>query len=128
MSLTQNDRNLRSVSGRKIQRAPDPVPGFAVAIAAALRREFGGSPGAVKAVARVTLANERAVRNWFEAKNGPSGDNLIALIQVSDEVLEAVLRLAGRPELVAAQSLTRARAKLQQMLELIDDLDASEPG
>jgi len=36
------------------------------------------------------------VRNWFEGKNGPSGENLMALIRYSDAVLAMVLQLSGR--------------------------------
>lgn len=124
MSPTQKDRKVRSDSGRSfLQRtAPEPEPNFAEAIADALRREFGGTPGAVKKVVRLTRANERAVRNWFEAKNAPSGENLVILMRHSDEVLEAVLRLADRQDLVAARKLSAAREKLQEMLAMIDDI------
>lgn len=127
MSPTQKDRRVRSDSGRSLlQRAiPEPEPGFADAIADALRREFGGSPGAVKSVVRLTWANERAVRNWFEAKNAPSGENLVVLMRHSDEVLEAVLRLADRQDLVAARKLTAAREKLEEMLAMIDDIQSN---
>lgn len=125
MSPTQKDRKVRSESGRSfLQRtAPEPEPSFAEAIADALRREFGGTPGAVKKVVRLTRANERAVRNWFEAKNAPSGENLVILLRHSDEVLEAVLRLADRQDLVAARKLSAAREKLQEMLAMIDDIE-----
>lgn len=124
MSPTQKDRKVRSESGRGfLQRTvPELEPSFAEAIADALRREFGGTPGAVKKVVRLTRANERAVRNWFEAKNAPSGENLVILIRHSDEVLEAVLRLADRQDLVAARKLAAAREKLQEMLAMIDDI------
>lgn len=124
MSPTQKDRKVRSESGRSfLQRTiPELGPSFAEAIADALRREFGGTPGAVKKVVRLTRANERAVRNWFEAKNAPSGENLVILIRHSDEVLEAVLRLADRQDLVAARKLSAAREKLQEMLAMIDDI------
>jgi hypothetical protein len=126
MSPTQKDRKVRSDSGRSfLQRTvPEPEPSFAEAIADALRREFGGTPGAVKKVVRLTRANERAVRNWFEAKNAPSGENLVILMRHSDEVLEAVLRLADRQDLVAARKLSAAREKLQEMLAMIDDIQA----
>ena len=125
MSPTQKDRKVRPESGRSLlQRpAPEPEPSFAEAIADALRREFGGTPGAVKKVVRLTRANERAVRNWFEAKNAPSGENLVILLRHSDEVLEAVLRLADRQDLVAARKLSSAREKLQEMLAMIDDIE-----
>lgn len=124
MSPTQKDRKVRSDSGRSfLQRPPsDPEPGFAEAVADALRQEFGGTPGAVKKVVRLTRANERAVRNWFEAKNAPSGENLVILMRHSDEVLEAILRLADRQDLVAARKLAAAREKLAEMLAMIDDI------
>lgn len=112
MSPTQKDRKLRSDSGRSILRLAqrEAEPSFAEAIAHALRREFGGVPGAVNNVVRLTRANERAVRNWFEAKNAPRGENLVILMRLSDEVLETVLRLANRQDLVAARKLSAARA------------------
>lgn len=126
MSPTQKDRKLRSDSGRSILRLAllEAEPSFAETIADALRREFGGAPGAVKNVVRLTRANERAVRNWFEAKNAPSGENLVILMRLSDEVLETVLRLADRQDLVAARKLSAARGKLEEMLAMIDDLQA----
>lgn len=124
MSPTQKDRKLRSESGRSIfqHTAIGTEPSFSEAVADALRREFGGTPGAVKKVVRLTRANERAVRNWFEAKNAPSGENLVILMRHSDEVLEAVLRLAERQDLVAARKLSAARQKLEEMLAMIDHI------
>ncbi len=126
MSPTQKDRNLQSDSGRSI-----PLPGdqsgpssFPEIIADALRRQFGGTPAAVKTVVRLTRANERAVKNWFDAKNGPSGENLVSLMRHSDEVLETVLSLAGRQDLIVARKLTGAREKLKEMLAMIDDLQS----
>ena len=74
MSFTKNDRMNRSVSGRTF-----PSERFADAIATALHREYGGTHAAIKTVVALTGANERAVKNWFDAKNGPNGDFLIAL-------------------------------------------------
>lgn len=121
MSLTEKDRKSRSELDRGW--AANNADSLTLAIAAALRREFGGSPGSVKRVVRLVHSNERAVKNWFDAKNGPSGANLIALMRVSDTVLEAVLRLAGRDELVTARRLSGAREKLKEMLTLLDDYD-----
>lgn len=117
-------RKFRSDSGKTfpIVAEPSTAAGFATAVAEALKRQFGGSPGAVKLVVRLTGANERAVKNWFDAKNGPSGENLVALMRHSEEVLETVLALAGRDDLVIARKLSGAREKLRQMLEMIDEL------
>ena len=127
MSPTQKDRNLQSNSGRTIplpSEATGPPASFPEVVAEALRREFGGTPAAVKVVVRLTRANERAVKNWFDAKNGPSGENLVTLLRHSDEVLESVLRMAGRQDLIVARKLTGAREKLREMLDMIDQLQS----
>jgi hypothetical protein len=64
----------------------------------------------------------RAVKNWFEAKNGPSGEFLIVLCRHSDSVLETLLRMAGREEQLKSKKLIDAKTKLRQMLSLIDEL------
>ena len=64
----------------------------------------------MKTVVGLTSANERAVKNWFQAKNGPSGEFLIALCRHSDHALETVLLMSGREEQVKRRSsLTRRR-------------------
>jgi hypothetical protein len=127
MSSTEKDRKVQSGAGRSFRsdssRGPPLGPSFAETIAIALHKEFGGTAAAVKSVVRLTGANERAVKNWFAAKNGPSGENLTRLMGRSDEVLEAVLHLAGRQELIAARRLAGAREKLKEMLAMIDDLE-----
>ena len=123
MSRSQKDRKVRSDSGKTFPDLPAPYGiDFIEAIAQALRREFGQSPAAVKMVVRLTRANPRAVRNWFAANNGPSGENLVVLLRHSEEVLETVLFLAGRHDLITARKLAGAREKLREMLEMIDDL------
>jgi hypothetical protein len=124
MSPTKRDRKIRTNSGRTFQSNDRRIGagGFAAAISAALHRDFGGTRAAVKSIVGLTGANERAVKNWFAGYNGPSGEFLIALCRHSDEVLETVLRLAGRTELVTAKKLVDARGKLLEMIALIDDL------
>jgi hypothetical protein len=91
-------------------------------IADALRRDFGETHAAVKIVVGQTNANERAVKNWFMAKNGPTGKNLVDLVRASDEVLKAVLIMSGRHELVAAKKLADSKRVLIEMLKLIYQL------
>ena len=117
MSLTKKDRIIRSVSGITI-----PQGGFAYAIAAALRSEYGSTHAAVKTVVALTGANERAVKNWFAAKNAPSGEFLVALCRHSDEVLEAVLLMAGREKQVKAKKIVDAMNRLREVLVLLDEL------
>lgn len=128
MSLTGNDRNFQSIDGKAFRSAgaDGPPPAFVVAIAAALRAEFGSSPSTMKTVARMTGANERTVRNWFDEKNGPTGENLVVLMQNSDRVLQTVLLLAGRQELLAAAKVAESRAQLRETLDALDRLLSGE--
>ena len=73
-----------------------------------------------------TGAGERAVKNWFGGKNGPNGENLVELVRHSDEVLEALLLMAGREDILAGKLLVDARDKLVEMLEIIDQLHAGD--
>jgi hypothetical protein len=125
MSFTGKDRKVRSRSGKGFQERPPPGGDegpFAAIVAAALRRGFGTNPAAVKKVARLTRANERAVKNWFDAKNAPSGELLVRLIQHSDEVLECVLALARRNELLTTKKISDARRELREILTELDRL------
>ena len=109
MSFQKDDRVLRLESAE-----------YVAAIAATLHATFGDSRSATKAVARATGANERAVRNWFEAKNGPSGHHLVNLVRVSDPVLEAVLALSGRSGLVDRLYVETICAQLRALLARLD--------
>lgn len=120
MSLTKTDRMIRSISGMTF-----PPGGLADAIAAALRREYGATHAAVKTVVSLTGANERAVKNWFDAKNAPSAEFLMALCRHSDEVFEIVLLIAGRTEHVKAKKVADATGKLREILVLLDELLAN---
>ena len=95
---------------------------MASAIAAALRREYGATHASVKTVVLLTGANERAVKNWFDAKNGPSGESVIALCAHSDEVLETFLLMAGRTEHVRAKKIVDATNKLREILAVLETL------
>ncbi len=119
MSLSERDRKVRSDSGTTF-----PVGRFADAIAAALHRQYGGTHAAVKSVVEFTGANERAVKNWFDGKNGPSGDFMIALCRHSDEVFATVLALSGREQHLAVQRVAEATARLREVLAQLDDLQS----
>lgn len=121
MSLTRKDRKDRSASGKEIPDDDALRREFSSAIAAALEKDFGGVRGAVKTVARLTGANQRAVKNWFEARNAPSGKHLVILARHSDEVLDTFLLLAGRSELLRANHLRLAKDKIEEMVRLIRD-------
>jgi hypothetical protein len=118
------------MSSAKDDRKNQPIPGkslhserFSEAIARALHREFDHTHSAIKTVVALTGANERAVRNWFEAKNGPNGEFLIALCRHSDQVLETFLHLAGRKDHLRARKLVSAKDILQQILGMLNELE-----
>ncbi len=126
MSHPNKDRKIRSSDGKEF---PEAHIGDLVGtgdlvrlIAEAMHREFGGTHAAIKLVVGLTHANERAVKNWFQAKNGPNGLHLVTLMRHSDEVTETVLLLAGRNELVAAKKLLNAKRQLERMLKILNDL------
>lgn len=118
MSFAKNDRTNRSIPGKTLHSER-----FSDAIARALHREFDHTHAAVKTVVALTGANERAVRNWFDAKNGPNGEFLIALCRHSDQVLETFLLLAGRTEHVKAKKVVEAKQKLREILTLVSELE-----
>ena len=68
MSPTKKDRKIQSNSGNNVLRDSGPrlgAAGFAAAISEALHREFDGNSSAVKSIAALTSANERAAKNWY---------------------------------------------------------------
>jgi hypothetical protein len=93
---------------------------FPKLIAEALHYEWGASLSSRKIVSRITHANERAVKNWFEARNAPSGENLVELIRHSDAVLEAVLAASGRGGGLQSFKIEAMERPLRELLELIE--------
>ena len=93
---------------------------FSAAIAAALRRELGSTNAAIKTAATWTNTNDRTVKNWFAGRSTPSGLHLVALARHSDEVLYLVLLTADRRDLLTASRLNAARAKLRELLMLLE--------
>ena len=118
MSLQKDGRNFRPHSGNSF-----PVVPFVAAVAEALHREYDHPQGGIGKVVVLTGANERTVRNWFEAKNGPGGDYLIALCRHSDEVLVTILTLAGRATHARVTNLEQARRKLIEARAMLLGLD-----
>ena len=131
MSFRKKGRKFRTVSGKTFPKLSDDVAAsdgyeFAAVIAETLRETFGGTRMSVKTVMAYTGAGERTVKNWFEGKNGPNGENLVELVRHSDEVLEALLLMAGREDILAGKLLIDTRDKLVEMLEIINQLQAGD--
>lgn len=97
-----------------------PPSAVAREICEALRRELGTTPAAAKTAMGWTGASERTVKNWFAGRYGPNEDHLVSLAAKSDAVLVAFLTLSGRTELAATASLLDVRARVRQMLEILD--------
>lgn len=109
--------------GKRINRIE-----YQAAIAAALKRELGGSHRAIKTVMKWTGVSERTSKNWILGSHGPSGEHLIELLRNSDEVVATVLSLSARTELQIAAGLHEARETLLQALGTVDALlEASGP-
>jgi hypothetical protein len=131
MSFRKKGRKVRPVSGKTFPRLSGTVEksdgyDFTAVIAETLRETYGRSGRSIKTVMAYTGAGERAVKNWFGGKNGPNGENLVKLVRHSDEVLEALLLMAGREDILAGKLLVDARDKLVEMLEIIDQLQVGE--
>jgi len=130
MSFRNNGRKLRPEFGKLLSNSAAKLAAaedfdFTAVIAETLRETFGGTAVSVKTVMGYTGAGERAVRNWFEGKNGPNGSNLAKLARNSDEVLEVFLLMADRHDIMTAKALIDARDVLVEMLRLVEQLQAS---
>ncbi|MEX0328904.1 MAG: XRE family transcriptional regulator [Ruegeria sp.] len=102
---------------------------YQMAIAAALKRELGGSHRAIKTAMRWTGVSERTAKNWLAGSHGPTGEHLVELMRNSNEVLAAVLSLSGRGELKVGAGLHETRENVLQLLEVLDSLlGTSEAG
>lgn len=95
---------------------------YAIAIAAALRRELGTTHQAVKSAMRWTGASERTVKYWFAGSRGPSGHHLIALAGCSDAIFELLLQRAGRQYYAEARRLIDAHEKLKRVVEVLQSI------
>ena len=108
--------------GKRFPRQP-----YVGSIAETLNQQLGQTHQAVKTLRRWTGAGERTVKNWLAGRCGPSGPHLVALIRHSDAALETLLRLAGRPEFAATNSLLALRDEFAATLKRIDILIGERP-
>lgn len=70
---------------------------------------------------------ECTVKDWFAGRYGPSGEHLVALARHSDEVLVALLTLSGRGDLTLLGALAGLRARMSEMLVVLNGLMDSDP-
>lgn len=99
---------------------------YDTAVAYALKCQLGTTHQAVKVIMRWTGAGERTVKNWLAGVSGPNGQHLVELVRNSDEVLDVILRMAGRQQIAATKKLVDVRNKLVETVEQIDELMGDE--
>jgi len=93
---------------------------FAMLVAEALRADLGSTHSAVKTAMRWSGATERTVKHWLAGTHAPRGPHLVGLVQHSDRVLNDFLRAAGRGDMAMAIELATLRAKLLELVEVLD--------
>jgi hypothetical protein len=98
---------------------------FAKKIGSALRAELRAQNSRAKLVAGWTGANERTVKNWISGRYAPCGRHLVVLAEHSDKVLNAVLLMAGRQDLLLARQVDELR---QRVFELAALFGGPSPG
>jgi membrane protein required for beta-lactamase induction len=114
--LPKKGKNLHRGSGGN-GGAHDP---FERGIAAALQSELGRTHQAVKTVMIWTGASERTVKHWLAGTYGPNGQHLVDLARHSNAVLAYFLTASGRRTLTPAVDLLILRAKLADLVAVID--------
>ena len=90
-------------------------------VAAALRKELGGSHRAVKTLIKWTGASPRTAQNWLSGAVGPSGAHLLMLLGYSDAVFDAVLLHANRHRPTQNDRVAGARLLLADAMSLLND-------
>ena len=88
---------------------------FAMKIAAALKSELRDRNSRAKLVAGWTGASERTVKNWIIGRYAPCGRHLMVLAQHSDQVLIAILSMAGRQDFLLGPKMENLRRKVFEL-------------
>ena len=101
---------------------------FAMKIASALKSELRDRNSRAKLVAGWTGANERTVKNWILGRYAPCGRHLVVLARHSDRVLDAILSMAGRQDLLLAQKIEDLRRKVSEVAAIIGEPHRDDPG
>jgi hypothetical protein len=94
---------------------------FAMKIALALKSELKDRNSRAKLVASWTGANERTVKNWILGRYAPCGRHLVILAQHSDQVLNAVLSMADRQDLLLAARVEDLKRKVFELAAIIGE-------
>ena len=100
---------------------------FAMKIALALKSELKDRNSRAKLVAGWTGANERTVKNWILGRYAPCGRHLVVLAQHSDQVLDAILAMADRQDLLLARKVGDLRRQVLQLAAVIGEPHPEDP-
>ena len=94
---------------------------FAVKIASALTSELKDRNSRAKLVAGWTGASERTAKNWISGRCAPCGRHLVVLVQHSDQVLNAILSMADRQDLLLARKVEDLRRKVFELAAIVGE-------
>ena len=100
---------------------------FAMKIASALKSELKDRNSRAKLVAGWTGANERTVKNWILGRYAPCGRHLVVLAQHSDQVLNAILSMADRRDLLLARKVEDLRRRVLELAAIMGEPHAYDP-
>jgi hypothetical protein len=100
---------------------------FAMKIALALKSELKDRNSRAKLVAGWTGASERTVKNWVFGRYAPCGRHLMLLAQHSDQVLNAILSMADRQELLFARKVGDLRRKVLELAAIFEEPRVYDP-
>jgi hypothetical protein len=105
-----------------VSDAEGSSPGYATAIAAALRSDASAAGHGAKVFMKWSGASERAVKGWLSGRRGPSGAHLIRLMAHSDAVFVSVLWLAERRNELPSANLAESRQLLRSALTVLEKI------
>jgi hypothetical protein len=88
-------------------------------IALALKSELKDRNSRAKLIAGWTGANERTVKNWILGRYAPCGRHLVGLARHSDQVLNAILLMADRQDLLLARKVEDLRRRVLELAALM---------
>jgi hypothetical protein len=96
---------------------------FAGRIAMALKAELKDRNSRAKLVAGWTGASERTVKNWIVGRYAPCGRHLVLLAQHSDQVLNVILSMAERRDLLLARRVGDLRQRVLELAAIVGQPD-----
>ena len=96
---------------------------FAIKISLALKSELRDRSSRAKLLAGWTGASERTVKNWISGRYAPCSRHLVILAQYSDQVLNVILSIADRQDLVLARRVGDLRQKVLELAAIVGQSD-----